>query len=506
MEPGDAKAAFGGPVWPSLDRVEALFRAWAAAFPDRLQLRAEGKSIEGRPIYSLTLADPDGDSDAREHVLITALHSGVERSATTSLCALVEWLLGDDPAAREILRRQRLVCLPVPDPDNYRRGRHGPGYAEWTPSGPARPARMPEAMVVQRLMDELQPEVHADLHGVSLGFAGYHMVENSGMSYSNSALGPYHRGLCERMDAAALEAGFCSDRPACDDELLPWGPDLNGISDRLWRGRPRYYAAIYAYHHYHSLILASEVGWEQSAVARHRALLEVGNQVWPGEYYPGYPTRVVASNSYHMVTAYGATAAERRRSRVELWSRRGQLAVGMADPPAEGRAVLVCATQPAAARQWLQAPHLAGWLAGLARHPGMVMEPIRAFFAGWPPGQNAPEPILALEGPVAAVSQARPIEHGLCLRLRLFYPQARLSELLLNGRPVPPGERDGYLTWNARGMTFVQIAVPPERSRAEDLFVVTCRYDPGVERPRWQIEDAIRRAVPPGPDSPRPAQ
>jgi len=487
--------AFGGPVWPALDRLEALFRAWAAAHPGHVELRQEGTSIEGRPICALTLTDRSLPDDAKEHVLITGLHSGVERSGTTAICALVEWLLSDDAQARAILERQRLVCVPVPDPDNYQRGRHGPGYAEWTPSGPTRPTRMPEALVIQHLMDELQPEVHADLHGMSLDFAAYHMLESSGSSYSNPALQPYHPQICAIMDAAALRAGYCSDQPVADDEVLLWGPDLNGIADRLWRGRPRYYAATYAYHHFHSLILASEVGWEDSGVARQRALLELGNAVWPGELYPGYPTRVIASNSYHMVTAYGTTAGERRRSRSELWARRGQLSLGMVDPNVEGRAVVLCSTQPAAARQWLQAPHLAGWLNRLAGHPAVASEPLRSFFEGWPAGQNAPEPVLAIEWPAAALSQSRPIGCGLCLRLRLFYPEAQITELLLNGHPVAAGEGDGYTLWRARGMTFVQVAVPPERCRDLDLFVVTCRYDPGPQRPRWQVEEAIARAA-----------
>jgi hypothetical protein len=494
MARSDQRQPFGGPVWPGLDRLEVLFRAWAASRPDRVALRQEGPSIEGRPIFVLALTDPSVPDEDKEHVLVTGLHSGVERSGTTAICALIEWLLAEDLCAAEILRHQRVVCVPVPDPDNYQRGRHGPGYAEWTPSGPTRPTRMPEALLIQRLLDELQPEVHADLHGMSLSFETYHILENSGVSYSNPALRPYQHGICELMDEAALRAGFCSDRPACDDELLLWGPDLNGIVDRLWRGRPRYYAALYAYHHFHSLILASEVAWEDSGVARHRALLEIGNRLWPGELYPGYPTRVVASNSYHMVTAYGATATERRRSRSELWSRRGQLTLGMVDPNVEGRAAVLCATQPATARQWLQAPHLAGWLRRLSGHPAVAIEPLRSFFADWPAGQNAPEPVLAMEWP-GAVSQSRPIELGLCLRLRLFYPEAKVTELLLNGHPVGVGERDGYTVWHARGMTFVQIAIPPERCQDLDLFVATCRYEPGQERHRWQVEEALRRAA-----------
>ena len=47
---------------------------------------------------------------------------------------------------------------------------------------------------------------------------------------------------------------------------------------------------------------------------------------------------------------------------------------------------------------------------------------------------------------------------------------------------VPPSETDGYTKWVARGFTYLQVNVPPERSKREDLFVLTCRYDPGENR------------------------
>ena len=61
------------------------------------------------------------------------------------------------------------------------------------------------------------------------------------------------------------------------------------MQSKLWLGRPNVYAAIYCYHHYHTLVSASEVGWERSGLLRHRRLLEIGNETWPGEYYRGYP-------------------------------------------------------------------------------------------------------------------------------------------------------------------------------------------------------------------------
>ena len=165
----------------------------------------------------------------------------------------------------------------------------------------------------------------------------------------------------------------------------------------MWLGRARVYAAIYCYYRYHTLVSASEVGWERSGVLRHRRLLQIGNETWPGEYAAGYPTRVVMSNTHAKLTAYGATAAARRASRVELWNKLPQLTLGIVDPVVEGRAMCVCATSPAAARKWLSGRSLAAVVEGLRSHPRMNAAAIAEFADGWPAGQNSPEAYLALQ-------------------------------------------------------------------------------------------------------------
>lgn len=478
---------FGPPAWPPLDKVEALLHHWQRTHPDRMKLEILGRSTQGKPLWAIRLTDSRTAATDKEHALVTALHAGLERSGSNAVLAIAEWLLGDEPAAREILRRQEVVCLPIPDPDRYAEGKVSPVYAAWTLDGPRDPEHNPEAMAVKRVMDEFQPEVHADIHGTNLDFARYIMFENSAASYSNTALRPYHRDIIRQMDEAALAEGYPSDTAESDAERLFWGPGVDAMKGRLWRGRPNVYAAIYCYHHYHTLVSASEVAWERSGVLRHRRLLEIGNEVWPSEHAAGYPTRVMMANTHTMIAAYGQTAAARRRSRVELWNRLGQLTLGFVDPVVEGRAVCVCAATPAAAKRWLAAPTLEEFVAGLRDHAQMNAEPIARFTANWPAGQNNPKAWLALEhgasdGPPAPTG---PIEHGLCLRLRIPYGKAEIQDLRLNGRPIASSPTDGFVQWTARGCTFLAVNLAPERLRTEDLFVVTCQYAPRVERRRW---------------------
>ena len=481
---------YGPPVWPPYDKLEALLKLWATEHPEVMRLEQLGRSVEGRPVYAVSLTDPQADDDRKEHALVTALHAGLERSAPTTVMAIIEWLLSADPTAREILRRQLVVCLPVPDPDRYQNGEISPLYGDWTPDGHRQAAKIPEAAFVKRVLDRLQPELHADIHGTNLDFERYIMFESSATSYSNTALRPYHRDIIRQMDEAALAEGFPSDTAESDAERIFGGAGLDHIKDRCWIGRPQFYGAMYAYYHFHSLIAASEVGWERSGVLRHRRLFEIGNERWPGEYYHGYPTRVIMGDTHARITAYGCTAAQRRRSRVELWNRFGEFTFGTLDPAVEGKAMCVLATSAGAEKNFLGDPAIEVVMERLKQHPRMNSEPIARFAAGWPAGQNHPRAWLALERRKAdakadTLGPARPIEHGISLRLRLAYDKAAISDLRLNGQPLATSETDGFVTWVARGCTFIQVNLPPKRLLEDDLFVITCDYDPGEKRRRW---------------------
>lgn len=499
-----ARAWFGPPVWPPLEKVELTLQHWAKKHPRLMRLEVVGRSTQGRNLYVIRLTNPDRDEGDKEHALVTALHSGLERSGSNTVLSIIEWLLSGDPAANEILQRQVVVCLPIPDPDRYVEGKVSPVYGNWALDGPRDPDRSPEAMAVKKVMDQYQPEVHADIHGTSLAFARYIMFESSGSSYSNLSLRPYHREIIQLMDEAALAEGYPCDTAESDAERVFWGPGLEQMKSKLWLGRPNVYAAIYGYYHYHTIVSASEVAWERSGLLRHRRLLEIGNATWPGEFYRGYPTRIVMGNTHAMVTAYGQTAMARRRSRVELWNKLHRMTFGILDPVVEGKAMCVCATSPQSAAKWLAARTLKAAVNGLRGHPRISAEALTRFTEGWPAGQNGPEPLLALQiggadagmaaGKLTSATQQGgdgPIQNGLCLRLRLPYPKARILDLRLNGHPESPSEIEGYTTWTARGCTFLQINIAPSRLRTDDLFFVTCQYDPCEKRGHWDTWRSI---------------
>ena len=195
-----------------------------------------GQSREDRPVYAIRLTDPNTSDKHKENVFISALHSGGERTGTATVFYLMEWMLSGDPLAAEILRTQNIICMPVPNPDDYLRGDLGYVYSEWNLKGPKDPEHMPEGMAVKEVMDELQPDVHADIHGLTMNFTKYIMLENSGSSYSNLGLRCYHHEIIRQMDAAALAEGYPSDRQESDSERIYWGPELEEMSARSGSG------------------------------------------------------------------------------------------------------------------------------------------------------------------------------------------------------------------------------------------------------------------------------
>ena len=111
-----------------------------------------------------------------------------------------------------------------------------------------------------------------------------------------------------------------------------------------------FYSQHYSYAKYHTMVCTQEVAWEQSVVARMKGLLRVGNRIWNDERQPSYPVNRMKHFVGHFVTAYGNTASERRKSRVELWSKHGEFTLWFIYPQTDGRESLVCATTVAAKR------------------------------------------------------------------------------------------------------------------------------------------------------------
>jgi hypothetical protein len=223
------------------------------------------------------------------------------------------------------------------------------------------------------------------------------------------------------------------------------------------------------------MIAAMEIGWEESGLARLKGLLRIGNNVWEGEPAAGYPVDRVKAFCGHSVVAWGRTAEERRRSRVELWGRQSGFGHAMLYPQFEGRDMFVCAvTNDAVA---VLDGNKEKFASNLKNVPGVRADAIEAFV------KAGPEIMLHIDRRRSAQQAKREaIQHGIALRLRIPYRHPELLDLRLNGHLLPESRVDGFHRWYADGYTQVQINIPPEGARKSDLFVVTCAYKPVVRR------------------------
>ena len=493
---------------------DETLKFWAERNPERVQLEKRAETLERMPIYLLRISDrtvPDAD---KQVCLITSLHGGPERSGTTTILHLAEWLLSDAPQAAQIRRQQIVLLMPINNPQAFfvtDRFGNSQGIDPYT-SGAGKwwdlktltftaGDKCPEVKAFVDVVDQYQPEVHADVHGIGLQeypadrlgerrlYQGQVMFESSGSAYSNYALRPWDWRVMEAMVAAAREAGFGSDRYEADAQRCFGSAAMDPIRDRFWPGQPMFYTAHYAYAKYHTMTLAMEVGWEESGVARLRGLLELGNRIWEGEPAAGYPVDRVKPFLGHFLVARGGTAEERRRSRAELWQRQGDFAQAVLYPQTDARDTYVVALTAAAAKLLDADP--GKFLANLEGRPDMNVAAIRAFVRAGPEIKFYVEP-----GRTAADVGAGPLRHGLALRLRIPYRQPELVDLRLNGHLLSARATDGSHTWWADGYTQVQIDVPPEKANRSDLLVVTCAYAPDVQRTYgWTPPPEVRQRI-----------
>ena len=193
---------------------------------------------------------------------------------------------------------------------------------------------------------------------------------------------------------------------------------------------------------------------------------------------PGYPVDRVKAFIGHYVTAWGKTAEQRRRSRVELWQKQGRFTQAVLYPQTDGRDTYFVATSEAAA-EVLTKDRDQFLLAAGARN-----EIDAAALGGVV--RSGPEIMLAIDKARSAGDSPEPIQHGIGFRLRLPYNRPTINAVRLNGHLLEPGDSDGWRSWPANGFTQVQVNVPPQKSVKRDLYLITREYEPSeVRRIGW---------------------
>ena len=316
---------------PTVAEIDAGLGSWALRRPDRLQVETPGRSTEGRPILLARITEHDTPDDDKRVVLLTATHAGCELNACTGLLHLTRWLLSDDEAAYRIRKSITTLVMPCVNPDGYDRSRTGDFIPrnhtatdldayEFTWDGPPHPERNPEGMSVYTGAERYHPDAAWDVHG--LMYAGESFWESTGFSWGCFEAHSFNTDFGEAIDRAAEDAGFLIIRPQEDCGRVKDMPPDQDLRHHFYGVRRDRKIMSFLYHRYHTLAINGEAGFDQSVVVRGRRFLELGCEVGRREFYPGYPVNQIGGWGNMAVTAWGRTAEERRRSRVELWDTR----------------------------------------------------------------------------------------------------------------------------------------------------------------------------------------
>jgi hypothetical protein len=321
---------------PTSAEVESTLFGLQSRFPQLLNLQTPGRSAQGRPLYSVTVNDPQRPDDDKQHVLVLAGVHGEEESGRMIALALLEWLTcRADEQARSVLRSQKIVVLPNANPDGAEADTYTTAEGvnlnkDFAVTGPV----SPEGRFVEAVANELHPELVVDMHCRGHAGCSYDMV-----------LYPWTRPYTE--DARVMSAMADESAAAGEHAGIP-----HAVHPLTWPGwwenipaDEEPHLLSFMYRSFKSLCLCTETSESNAfsspaplrtavGMARLGAMLDWGQRRHPGSVYPGYPVEVVLGLiSGRCITATGATAGQRRRSRLGIWRNAASFSFGGSDGP-----------------------------------------------------------------------------------------------------------------------------------------------------------------------------
>ncbi|MGB7160336.1 MAG: M14 family zinc carboxypeptidase [Tepidisphaeraceae bacterium] len=479
---------------PSPEELEKGFAGWAKKYPQSFKFETRGKTPQGRPILMGRITDAGVPDTDKQVAMFTSCHGAKELNATTGLLRLMKYLLSDDPEAAEIRKRQIVLVVPYTDPDHIAlgqlkqtrliyNGKIAGGGQLWTIDGVTSPEKYPEAAALQGIMDEYRPELYIDYHG--LNYAGQAMWDSTGVSWGCPVSRSFLHDIPRMIDDATEAQGFLVTRGEQDDGKILTTSPVPGYPDYLFYLRhPTSNSTTYPYAKYHTLSFIMECGSEERIVAATKAALQIGHQRYRYEQYEGYPVNQVGNWTAISVAAYGATASERRASRVELWQKLPKIQYAGASPtPARDVAMGFVSTTDEGRK--MLSGKMSDIVEKLKSNPQFDAAGLASVTARYPfKAFGSPRPVYK---PTEGEQATGRVEHGLTIRLAVPYGDATIKEVRLDGHLIKESATDGYTLRRDPGV-IVEFAIPPKK--VADAHIVSCVYDtPTQRRPGFGPQD-----------------
>jgi hypothetical protein len=282
--------------------------------------RAEtiGQSNEGRDIKAIHVTDNGLPVDDKEVVLIVIGRHGDELGTRVIGPALLEWLASEE--AKAIIERQHIIVVPVANPDACVRAVFGlPVYHL---------SALEKKSILQLGMTHI-PDLVLDIHSVGEEKFGFNWGGIESVVIDHAANGGEDQYILREMAGEMIDGAAQEGYPFLLHTLEPY-QNLRKKADVLSELAYNNHFNGALYTSCHALTFGIEVNHfvlaphetAESGLAVIKSALEMGNQVFPWEYYPGYPNRILSGDFLGSIRPRGKNAGERRVSRREIWHKR----------------------------------------------------------------------------------------------------------------------------------------------------------------------------------------
>lgn len=296
--------------FPPFERICEQVSAFVGRHAGIARAESLGESEQGREVLAVEVTDPAAEEEDKQVALVVCGRHGQELGTRVVGPALLEWLAS--PPAAETRRGQRVFVVPVANPDGCVREQfHAPSD---------RLSELEERTILA-LAERVCPDAVVDVHSLGGSDTEAVIAAHTTRCAVDELI---HHTLAAEMAEAAGRRGY-----PFDVEAVPFPDTYNN------------HFCGACYERFHCLAFGMEVSHlslgpaeaAESGVAAIVALLEAGNRRRGWQARSGYPNEILIGNFSASIRPAGANAAERSRSREEIWRHRGAFAVPQREMP-----------------------------------------------------------------------------------------------------------------------------------------------------------------------------
>ena len=301
--------------YPSYTELHELLESMVLQNDNVAWAETIGNSPEGREIRAIHVTNREIPIEKKEIALVICGRHGDELGTRVVGPFLLDWLCS--AKADSLLKHQHIILVPIANPD---------GCAKVAFGLPKDRLSKMEHQTILRIAGELAPDVVIDVHSLGKKKYGYHWGGLQAVVIDHKAASGEDQFIIQNIASEMIET-------ACDQGYHYLLHDVSFYQNLGRRAKVvsdsgyNDHISKACYNACHSLTFGVEVNHfiyspddtGQSGKSIIRALLLMGNRIYPWEYYPGFPNRLLCGDFLSSIRARGASAGERRRSRYEIW-------------------------------------------------------------------------------------------------------------------------------------------------------------------------------------------